>query len=178
LIAFGAVIRTGCSGRSLGKSKIQEELMKRVAVSLFGLTLFCALAFSQEATKSDNHSAQLAVNFVRLVNTAEMTAKFKGGSYAGLQQLFEQKYLEQAAKGPFSEVYQQLHPENSDRALSGYSMDVATVEDGKGYRLMLRPVEGQCGATFFSTEKGLIYQGTALGCDSKVAEISKPPAKN
>jgi hypothetical protein len=148
--------------------------VKKIITMFVGLLVLCPAVTPQNSPSKDKTAA---VDFVRIVNTAEMTAKFKEGSYVPLTVLIKQKYLEQAGKGQFAGTYNALVLDSVEKALSGYEMDLVTTDGGKGYRLILRQSGVQCGANFVSTEKGLIYEATALGCDKKMAKAQKPDSK-
>jgi hypothetical protein len=95
---------------------------------------------------------------IRTVNTAQAEWLAGHGSYASLHDLVRDKSW-QKGQITLEEV------DASSAKLGDYQLTVIVSPDGHRYSAsVLRPTG--CGVAMFSSESGVIYQATALGCDS------------
>ena len=110
----------------------------------------------QQATaKSDcNHNASsAAVNAVRFLNTAEYSYKQRDSKFGELDALkSSEEWKTTAEKFPML---------NSSGLAPGYDISLITDAAGTKYSISARALDNRC-ASFFSDEKGLIFQGTPI----------------
>jgi len=110
----------------------------------------------QEATaKSDCHNASsAAVNAVRFLNTAEYSDKRKNSKFGELDTLKSSEEWKATAE--------QFPMLNSSGLAPGYDITLITDATGTKYSISAKALGNRCSASFFSDEKGLIFQGTLL----------------
>jgi hypothetical protein len=112
----------------------------------------------------------LTVSVLRALNTAEVTYASEAGRFGTLEEL--KPVLTRWQAGPqqtaFNGAAKLLNADASD-PLPGWELRVVASPDGKHYTLSVKNKQ-HCDVNAFSDETGVIYLGSALGCDRK------PPA--
>lgn len=126
-----------------------------------------AAANSQPATdNAPPPDRVLAVQGLRALNTAEVRyAQAAGhfGTWADLRPVIA-KWKAGEVKGTWGEALQSLNTDSSDDPLPGWKIRILVADDGHRYTLALHK-DQQCDVNGFSDESGIIYLGTALGCE-------------
>jgi hypothetical protein len=97
------------------------------------------------------------VNSVRFLNTLEYSYKQKSGKFGSLEELkSSEEWKTTAARSPMFSTMT-----GGDLA-AGYDISVIADPAGTKYRISAKATDSQCGSSFFSDEKGLIFQGSPL----------------
>ncbi|HEX7962462.1 MAG TPA: hypothetical protein VF493_21290 [Terriglobales bacterium] len=140
--------------------------MRLLATLIFASTMLLAQQPTQDhAPTGAQQLKAAAVGEVRALNTAEMRYHSNHGRYAGLEELKSsdewQKNLEQMKKF--------TGQDNLD-FVAGYDSSVIVDAQGKTYRISVKPKTGMCESSFFSDESGVIFEGIALGCESRTTK--------
>ena len=105
---------------------------------------------------SSQLSEDQAVGLMRTINTAQMGWFSRHQTFANLSDLEQDKLL--------SECEEILNSTGIDSAsVEGYELKVLVPFDGRHYSTSLTPAHG-CGVAMFSTDQGVIFRATALGC--------------
>ena len=124
------------------------------------LMLSLGAAGQQQSTpKADcNHNTDAAaVNAVRFLNTLEYSYKQKNGKFGSLEGLkSSEEWKTTAARSPMFTAIA------GSELASGYDLTVITDSAGTKYRVSAKATDNQCSTSFFSDEKGLIFQGSPL----------------
>ncbi|HVA16572.1 MAG TPA: hypothetical protein VMV59_02550 [Candidatus Dormibacteraeota bacterium] len=111
-----------------------------------------------------NDARATAVNVVREINTAEVEHSAWHGTYASWNELYsatdEQKR------------WQRLQLSAGPEIVPGWTLSLVASADGKSFELSLRSLADKCGFSFFSDQRGVIYEGSAIGC----AKVEVVPA--
>jgi beta-lactamase regulating signal transducer with metallopeptidase domain len=137
-------------------------------------------------TDNSKDQAMLAVNIIRVINTAEVvdcrtkdgkvdeTIKFLPWDDLRNKPCFkqaQQKYSRPAGNR-FSEV-SQLTFSAAPAIVPGLELRLVVSPDGSHYNVWLGQAKGNCGFAFYSDERGLIYEASALGCN-QAGILGKP----
>ena len=137
--------------------------MRRLAILLGGVV--CALSVGaaigqgpQASPKGVSQRKLDAVNFVRLVNTAEIDAKQKNGRFVTLEELVTSSQLQHSPSVPSAK----LDFNSPGHLLPGFSLQITTSSDGLRYQLSLVEDASQELWGLFSSDKGLIYEGRPI----------------
>jgi beta-lactamase regulating signal transducer with metallopeptidase domain len=134
----------------------------------------------QTASRPNNSKdqAMLAVNIIRVINTAEVvdcrtkdgkldeTIKFLPWDDLRNKPCFkqaQQKYSRPAGNR-FSEVSQLTFPPGPE-IVPGLELRLVISPDGNHYNVWLRQAKAHCGFAFYSDERGVIYEASAIGCN-------------
>jgi hypothetical protein len=150
--------------------------MKRSAV-VFTI-LICILFSTGYATPlvdtpqdSLKEKKNLAVNFVRLVNTAEMNYRHDEGRYGTFAYLVKSSELQKvSARFPqFASVLQGINSQSESEPIAGLQFGLVLAGDGTKYKLSVREKQDKpaCGFAFFSDESGLIFEGRVIDCPAQ-----------
>lgn len=142
--------------------------MRSIAVLLGVVLIFSAASVtSSQTTRSGDGQSSNALRTVRLVNTAEAYVHRSQGKYVPWPELISSGALEQtgAMNPDFSEAYSELNLEKGSELLHGFHFAMLVSSDGSAYKMSLGSNES-CGIAYFSDERGIIYQGKALGCSA------------
>ncbi len=115
--------------------------------------------------ESDYDRRMLALNVVRLINTAELAYRRERGQYASWEELYSSTALEQARQTFTSRGNTTATLASGAEVIPGFELRLVTKPDGSGYNLSLKDIQDKnCGVSFFSDERGLIDQGKNIGC--------------
>jgi len=150
--------------------------LRRTIIAIFatGALTCAALAMAQAGKpvpaiphdpmvlQAPNETGATGVNVVRLINTAEMEYKRAHGGYAKWDELYRSGIIASDQKrGPqFSGVQLAAGPE----VVPGWTLALIPSADGQTYELSLRNLGDKCQVSFFSDQRGLIYEGKVIGC--------------
>ncbi|HEV2422228.1 MAG TPA: hypothetical protein VGS59_11015 [Candidatus Acidoferrales bacterium] len=115
---------------------------------------------SLSETPRESHLTGLKV--VRLINTAEMNYKEAHGSYATWDELIPSGAISEREKP--RTMFQGLRLSVRPEVTPGWVLDLVTAANGQGYELSLRNLPDKCGFSFFSDQRGIIYQGGWIDC--------------
>lgn len=150
--------------------------MKRIVhiAALITALVVCAIlvgAWRNNSIDISQNKTRDAVNTMRLINTAELYEQHARGSFVPLSKLATNGTLETTAKDrpQFTSVYSLLNLQNQSELVSGFATDVVVSGDGSVYKLSFVE-KSKCGAALFTDQNGIIYRGTALGCDKEGAQ--------
>jgi hypothetical protein len=136
---------------------------RRHNMKMFTMFAIAFLAFAVSPASSQpndpsstNDNQQTAVTLVRAVNTAEQLVKSKTGHFSDKDEILASPEMQNAAK--------RLHFSQPLNAVpEGYALRLVVSKDSSSYQLSLEE-KGDCGTSFFSDERGLIYTGLPIGC--------------
>jgi hypothetical protein len=115
-----------------------------------------------QSVETASESRQTGVNVVRLINTAEVYYKQAHGSYATWDELFSSGEISKREKP--GTKFQGLKLSAGPEVTPGWILNLVTAASGEGYELSLRNSPDACGFSFFSDERGIIYQGGWIDC--------------
>ena len=133
---------------------MKTKILLSAVLTLTGVVSALALSNGQEETV--RLSSKEALSLIRTMNSIEHSFKMKSSSFGSLEDLIKFDPLDLTKPGIV------LSDDNSG-TLKDYQLSVVASSDGRHYQISLRPGSG-CGASFFTNESGVIYQGQALGC--------------
>jgi hypothetical protein len=153
-----------------------------IAVCLVAISIHVQRATGQTLTATSpagasNDQARLAVNIIRVINTAEVVdCREKGGNIDE-----NEKFLtwDELLNAPcFKQAQSHFRGFNELSLSSGPEIvpgiELRLVVSGKHYNLWLgQKREVNCGFAFFSDERGVIYEGKAIGCSAQ-GVLGKP----
>ena len=154
-----------------------------VGLLLLGISVYAVRATGQTATVTSprmdsRDQAFLAVNAIRVINTAEVVAcRTKDGKidpkqkFISWDDLLNAPCFKQAqgqfSGGRFSRV-SELSFSPGPEIVPGLELRLVVSPDGSHYNLWIGQKRSvQCGFAFFSDERGVIYEGKAIGCDAQ-----------
>lgn len=107
------------------------------------------------------------VNVVRLINTAEAEYKSAHGGYAAWPELYRSGIIAEHEKPGL--MFGNLNLSEGPEVVPGWSLAMIVAADGESYELSLRNLKDKCQFSFFSDERGLIYEGNVIGCETAQA---------
>lgn len=155
-----------------------------LVLSLIGFIAFTprfeSLGSTAAATSvSPTSQAVKAVNIVRAINTAEVgtcrdksrnlepNARFRSWADLVNAPCFKKAQSHYSGKR-FGDVGS-LSLSSGPEIAPGLQLRLVVSRDGKHYNLWLgQKPEAHCGFAFFSDERGVIYEGKAIGCSAQV----------
>src|SRR5438874_9387336 len=125
--------------------------------------------------KSDRAAAKQRIdvlNFVRILNTAELNYLHSNGHYALYTELIKSGNLEDAVKASTKNLrtLDSLNLQSISDPLPGFRFRFAVNADGLGYELSLTDSKAECGESLFSNESGAVYEGKTLECEASAAD--------
>lgn len=103
-----------------------------------------------------NEARATAVNVVREINTAEVEHSAWHGTYASWNELHSARDEQKR--------WQRLQLSAGPEIVPGWTLSLVASADGKSFELSLRNLADKCGFSFFSDQRGVIYEGSAIGC--------------
>lgn len=108
----------------------------------------------------------LAVNALRILNTAELNYAHDAGHFGSWDDLrpIVAKWKTAEVKGTWGDALLSFNTSSTDKPLPGWKLRVMVAADGKHYTLTLHK-DQQCDVNGFSDDTGVIYLGSSLGCD-------------
>lgn len=116
------------------------------------------------AVERTRDSRLIAVDVVRMVNTAEEKYKSQHGAYADWSELY--RFIENE-QSPMQPRFGGLEISAGPEVVPGWNLNLIASADRRSYEFALRNVDDKaCRFSFFSDESGLIYQGDVIGCPS------------
>jgi|SRR5215469_5066624 len=129
-----------------------------------------AVLARQQAVETSRDSHLTGVNVVRLINTAEIDYRQSHGRYAKWDELVPSGSMTKFERPgtPFQGLQLVARPE----VTPGWILDLVTAADGQSYELSLRNSADACGFSFFSDQRGIIFQGGYIDCSVEL----KPPS--
>jgi len=114
--------------------------------------------------QSPNAVRTTGVNVVRLINTAEMEYEQAHGGYATWPELYRSGIIAKHEK--LGLMFGNLNLGVGPEVAPGWTLAVIVAADGQSYELSLHNLADKCGFSFFSDQRGLIYQGNVIGCEA------------
>jgi hypothetical protein len=135
------------------------------------LLLFLLIFLPQQSlhTAHGSDSKTMALELVRLINNAELDQRMSAGKYVSFSKLVELGYLERVESdtiGPFVSVLG-IEVKHETEPLPGWTLALIVSSDGESYSLSLGEQKKKCGLSFFSDNRGAIYQGKAVNCPAE-----------
>lgn len=118
-----------------------------------------------------NDSRMIGVSAVRLINTAEMEYKHAHGGYATWDELYRSGLIanDQKRWQQFNGLELAAGPE----VVAGWTLALIPSADGQSYELSLRNLGDKCQFSFFSDQRGLIFQGNVIDCAAGIVPASQ-----
>lgn len=117
-----------------------------------------------QAVETSRDSRVIGIEAVRTIETAEVEHKAWHGAYASWNELYrapdEQKRWER------------LHLLAGPEIVPGWELHLVASPDGSHFELSLRQLSDKCGFSFFSDERGVIYQGGVIDCSVELKPAS------
>lgn len=105
------------------------------------------------------------VNVVRLINTTEAEYKSAHGSYATWPQLYRSGIIAKHERLTFGNLNLSEGPE----VVPGWTLAMIVAADAQSYELSLRNLQDKCRFSFFSDQRGVIYAGNVIDCETAQA---------
>ena len=132
---------------------------------LFGVqTPQLAQESATPAINAEHARHVLAITFLRAINTAEVSNKFKNGAYDPWQTLVSRQssYFDKFLKAKGRD----LHFKEAPEVLPGWNLRLNVHTDGQGYDVLLRDItDKNCGYAALTDETGVIRQSKAIDCE-------------
>jgi len=136
-----------------------------------------------DTAANSREQAMLAVNIVRVINTAEVVncRLTDGGidpnkNFLPWEELLSAPCFKQA-QGRFSQSQfsgvSELSFSPGPEIVPGLELRLVVSPDGDHYNLWLGQKDVPCGFAFFSDGRGLIFEGKVIGCDAQ-GVLGKP----
>jgi hypothetical protein len=143
-----------------------------LAVSIHVLRAAWQTKASSDASEASKKQKALAVGIVRTVNTAEYSCRYKDRKLDESERFLSWDELLNApcfgdAQDHFSQITgSPFSPETE--ITPGLELRLVVSADGRRYNLSLNQKNdsASCGFAFFSDERGVIYEGRAIGCEA------------
>jgi hypothetical protein len=109
-----------------------------------------------QAVETSRDSRMIGIDVVRNIETAEVEYKASHGAFADWSELY---------RSP-DEVkrWQRLHATAGPEVVPGWMLSLVASADGKIFEISLRNLTDPCGFSFFSDQRGVIYQGGVIDC--------------
>lgn len=104
------------------------------------------------------------VNAVRLINTAEAEYKSAHGGYATWSELYRSGIITKHEKPGL--MFGNLNLSEGPEVVPGWTLAMIVAADSQSYELSLHNLADKCGFSFFSDQRGLIYEGNVIGCET------------
>ncbi|MGH9865567.1 MAG: hypothetical protein ACRD4H_09165, partial [Candidatus Acidiferrales bacterium] len=106
-----------------------------------------------------------------LINTAQGEYKSAHGGYATWNELYRSGIITSDQKR--WEQFNNLELSAGPEVVRGWTLAMITSGDNQSYELSLRNLSDKCQFSFFSDQRGLIYQGNVIGCDAGIVPASQ-----
>jgi len=132
--------------------------------------LFPLAAENKTAAQSADELSE-TVHLVQLVNRAELNYLHSNGGYATYAELLKSGQLEQTASQSAEtlHLFRTLNRPSDSEPLPGFRLRLVVAGDGTAYQLSLTQQTDGCASNLFSDERGMVYEGKTIGCQSQVA---------
>jgi len=117
--------------------------------------------------QAPNAVRMMGVNVVRLINTAETEYKSTHSGYATWPALYRSGIIAKHEKQ--GTMFGNLNLSEGPEVVPGWTLAMLVAADGQSYELSLHNLADKCGFSFFSDERGLIYEGNVIGCEAAQA---------
>jgi hypothetical protein len=152
-----------------------------LAVSICALRTHAQTAAEGDTAKDSKGQARLAVSIIREINTAEVVdCRSKERKIDENQKFLSWDELlnapcfkQEQSRARFSHV-NNLSLSPGPEIVPGLELRLVVSPDGKHYSLWLgQKRDVHCGFVFFSDERGVIYEGKAIGCGAQ-GVLGKP----
>jgi len=131
-----------------------KKSLHLIAILLFVSALSIPVLSKRQEARSMLSTKQ-ALALIRTTNSTEHTIKFKTSSFGSLEDVIKLSQLDRDL----------VLNDSSSATVKDYRLAIVASPDGQHYQVSLHPISG-CGASFFTNESGVIYQGNALGCST------------
>jgi hypothetical protein len=149
-----------------------------LSVFLVGVSIHLLRAAAQEqagkSTSGDSRGQRmLAVSIIRYINTAEASCQVKNGKRDENQKFLSWDELLNAPCFEQTRSLVRFYPANQpafssgSEIVPGLELRLVVSADGKHYNVSLGEKPTGCGSVFFSDERGVIFEGKALGCEGQ-----------
>jgi hypothetical protein len=134
-----------------------------VILALVFTTALTLLARTQQSSQSSPlDSRSIAVNSLRILNTAEMRHFSNVHRFATIQE-FDAAELN-SSRSMYKQEMPLVNASAGQDAVSGFDLRITVSADGRNYAMSLKEKQ-RCGVSAFTDEAGVIYLAKALGCD-------------
>ena len=136
-----------------------------LAFSAFTIALGAAVHGVSQATPQTKR--QIAVDVMRIINTAEVSHAFKFGRFAALNEFDTAELRTRSRKAAIPAI----DPRAGENAVPGFSLHITVAADGKSYAVKLQDKDsGNCGTDAFSDNEGVIYLAGPIDCNFDVLQ--------
>jgi len=170
-------LRRGWLAEAEARGGIMNKLRGTViAIILLGALAGTALAVAQSGKsapaipqdpmvfQAPNAARTTGVNVVRLINTSEAEYKSAHGGYATWPELYRSGIIAKHEK--LGRMFGNPGLSEGPEVVPGWTLALIVAADGKSYELALRNLQDKCQFSFFSDQRGLIYQGNVIDCET------------
>lgn len=117
-----------------------------------------------QAVETSRDSRMIGIEVVRNIETAEIEHRGWHGAFADWTELYRSPDEEKR--------WQRLHVSAGPEVIPGWKLSLVAAADGKSFNLSLRNVTDPCGFSFFSDQRGVIYQGGVIDCSVELKPAS------
>ncbi len=119
-------------------------------------------AHSGEETARERERRVLALSVARLINTVEVNHKKQFGEFLPLADLPRSPIIEEINKeGSLYGAYKKMSFAPDSDSIPGFELRLTL--SGEGYAFSLRDKSDPCRFSYFSDERGVIYEGIVIG---------------
>lgn len=106
--------------------------------------------------ETSRDSRTIGIEVVRNIETAEVEHRAWHGAFADWTELYRSPDEEKR--------WQRLHVSAGPEVVPGWTLSLVAAADGKSFELSLRNLTDPCAFSFFSDQRGIIYQGGVIDC--------------
>lgn len=107
------------------------------------------------------------LDVVHLINMADMEYKRAHGGYASWPELYRSGIIAKHEKPGL--MFGNLNLGEGPEVVPGWTLTMIVAADARRYELSLRNLKDKCQFSFFSDQRGVIYQGNAIDCEAAQA---------
>ncbi|HEY6331122.1 MAG TPA: hypothetical protein VI756_17470 [Blastocatellia bacterium] len=138
-------------------------MLKRCIVLVMAVCTLSVVCFSTSKSPKKQDTNRLTsegeLRLMRTLGTAEADAEGSQGAFLPLDRLLSHRFF-QRNRSEF------MLMDSTSAEIKDYKLSVVVSADGKHFHAALTPKEG-CGTALSTDEHYIIYEGRALGCESK-----------
>ena len=117
--------------------------------------------------QAPNPARSTGVNVVRLINTAEAEYNSMHSGYATWSELYRSGIIAKHEKQGL--MFGDLNLSEGPEVVPGWTLAMIVAANGQNYELSLRDLKDKCQFSFFSDQRGVIYEGNVIGCETAQA---------
>lgn len=154
-----------------------KRAKRTVIVVFIASALACtALVFAQQQTpaqrdlkrpqavETSRDSRMIGIDVVRQIETAEVEHRAWHGAFASWDELYNSPDEQKR--------WQHMRLTAGPEVVPGWELKLVASADGKQFELSLRNTADPCAFSFFSDQRGVIYQGGVIDCSIELKPAS------